>query len=103
MLPVKTLKRILRHAISQRIFYEPSPGVVAHTQASRLLAENQAYRDYYGTVCQEVWPAATRTVDAIRKWPGSKERSESGYQLAHGRTMYETLARDEVKQRRYVY
>lgn len=101
MLPVKTIKRILRHAISQRIFYEPQPGVVAHTQASRLLAENSAYRDYYGTVCQEVWPAATRTCDAIRKWPGSKERNETGYQLAYGRTLYDTLAQDPVKHARY--
>ena len=26
LLPVKTLRRVLRHAITQRIFYEPSPG-----------------------------------------------------------------------------
>ena len=101
MLPVKTLRRILRHAMSQRIFCEPQPGVVAHTQASRLLAEDVHVRDYFGTVCQEVWPAATRTCDAIEKWPGSREKNESGYQLAHGRTIYETLAQDSTKQARY--
>lgn len=101
MLPVKTLRRILRHSMSQRIFYEPKPGVVAHTQASRHLAENANARDYFGTVCQEVWPAATRTCDAIEKWPGSKEKDESGYYLAKGKTIYDTLAEDPVKQARY--
>ena len=87
--------------MSQRVFYEPEPGVVAHTQASRLLAEDSKVRDYFGTVCQEVWPAATRTADAIEKWPGSKERYESAYQLAHDRTIYETLALYPDKQARY--
>ncbi|KAF4626661.1 hypothetical protein G7Y89_g11497 [Cudoniella acicularis] len=61
---VRILRRVMRHAITQRTFYEPQPDVVAHTQFSRLLTEHSKVRDYYGTVCQEVWPAATRTVDA---------------------------------------
>lgn len=101
MLPVKTLRRILRHAMSQRVFYEPQPGHVAHTHASRLLAENANVRDYFGTICQEVWPAATRLVDAVETWPGGKGKDESGYQLAHGRTIYETLAAEPAKQIRY--
>ena len=101
MLPVKTLKRILRHAMSQRIFYEPQPGYVAHTHASRLLAENANVRDYFGTVCQEVWPGAARLVDAVGTWPGGRSRDETGYQLAHGRTLYQTLAAEPAKQVRY--
>ena len=58
-------------------------------------------RDYFGTVCAEVWPAATRVCDAVEKWPGSKEKNESGYQLAHGRTIYDTLAAEPAKQARY--
>ena len=58
-------------------------------------------RDYFGTICQEVWPAATRTCDAVQEWPGSRDMGESGYQLAHGRTTYETLAQDPIKQARY--
>ena len=100
-LPVKTLRRLMRHAISQRIFCEPKPGKVAHTQASRLLTENDKVRDWFGIACQEVWPAATRVCDAIEKWPGSKEMNECGYQLAHRRTIYDTLAQDPVKQARY--
>ncbi|KAK3681913.1 hypothetical protein LTR37_020756 [Vermiconidia calcicola] len=101
MLPIKTLRRNLRHAMRQRIFHEPSPGHIAHTQASRLLAEDDKTRDYLGTVLQEVWPAATRACDAMVHWPGSRERCETGYQLAFGRTMEETLERNPVKRARY--
>lgn len=30
--------RLLRHAMTMRIFHEPKPGMVAHTQASKMLA-----------------------------------------------------------------
>ena len=35
------------------------------------------------------------------RWPGSRERCETGYQLAFGRTMEETLERDVGKRARY--
>ncbi|KAF2102109.1 O-methyltransferase [Rhizodiscina lignyota] len=99
--PVRTLRRILRHAMTQHIFYEPQSGVVAHTQVSRLLTENSKIRDYYGTVCQEVWPAATRTVDALEKWPGSTQREESGYVLATGKPLQQVLDENPAKHKRY--
>ena len=34
------LSRILRHAITNRIFKEPRKGIVAHTAASKILADN---------------------------------------------------------------
>ena len=58
-------------------------------------------RDYYGTICNEVWPAATRLVDAVETWPGGKGKDESGYQLVHGRTLYQSLAAEPAKQARY--
>ena len=99
--PIKALRRLLRHAMTQRIFCEPDADVVSHTQVSRLLVVNEAVRDYVGTVCQEVWPAATRIADAIEKWPGSRARDESGYVLAHGHTIQQTLDDDPVKSARY--
>ena len=58
-------------------------------------------RDYHGTVCQEVWPAATQVCDALERWPNPTGRNETGYQLAFGRTLYDTLAADPKKQARY--
>lgn len=54
--------RLLRFAMTMRIFCEPKPGFVAHTQASRLLAspEMTAWLQI-GT--EEMWPAATKVTD----------------------------------------
>ena len=87
--------------MAQRIFHEPEPGRVAHTHASALLAENAAVRDYVGTVCAEIWPAATKLADAVEKWPAGRGREESGYVLAHGRTLKQTLEAEPGKRLRH--
>lgn len=51
--------RLIRHAITMRIFCEPQVGFVAHTAASKLLA-NPAMNDYLLSVTRERWPAATK-------------------------------------------
>ena len=58
-------------------------------------------RDYFGTVCEEIWPAAARLVDAVETWPAAWGRAESAYVLAHGRTLYQTLVAEPLKQVRY--
>jgi hypothetical protein len=35
------IRRLLRHAMALRIFHEPEPGMVAHTQASKLLIRSE--------------------------------------------------------------
>ena len=99
--PVKAVRRVLRHAMAQRIFYETEPNTIAHTQVSRLLTENIKVRDYYGTVCEEVWPGVLHAVDAMEKWPGSRERSETGYYLAKGKTLPQVLEENPLKHKRY--
>ena len=59
-LNVIDLRRILRYAMTNYIFCEPRPGVVAHTALSRVLAQNQRLRDYIGIVCEERFPASAR-------------------------------------------
>jgi hypothetical protein len=51
--------RLLRHAITQRIFREPEPGMVAHTQASKILAD-PVIRDWLRVGTEEMWPASTK-------------------------------------------
>ncbi|KAL2059185.1 hypothetical protein ABVK25_000477 [Lepraria finkii] len=71
------VRRILRHAMAFRIFCEPRKGVVAHTAASKVLAENTLMREWIGMVSEEMWPAASRTVEALVRWPGSEEPNQS--------------------------
>lgn len=59
------LRRLLRHAMTMRVFSEPSTGFVAHTAASKLLAEPHMH-DWMRTGCEEMWPAATRVSPFVR-------------------------------------
>lgn len=46
----------MRHAMTNRIFQEVEPGVVAHTAASKMLAEDQSMIDWVGLGVEEFWP-----------------------------------------------
>lgn len=55
------LKRCLRYAMTfHRVFREPRKGFVAHTAASRLLAEDPGTRGSVSLRCDECWPACAR-------------------------------------------
>lgn len=46
--------------MTNHIFEESRKGVVAHTVASRLLAEDQNLNDYIGIRTEEVFPAVSK-------------------------------------------
>ncbi|KAI0173473.1 S-adenosyl-L-methionine-dependent methyltransferase [Hypoxylon sp. FL1284] len=94
--------RILRHGMTMRIFCEPEPGMVAHTAASKLL-NHSAANDWLEGGTQEMWPAATKLVEALRKWPASQEPNETGYSLAHNSTegFYAIYAKDPERAARW--
>lgn len=53
------VRRLLRQAMSMRIFEEPEPEMVAHTKVSRFLSIPyiNAWASFEG---RDTWPAATR-------------------------------------------
>ncbi|KAI1108308.1 O-methyltransferase-domain-containing protein [Nemania sp. NC0429] len=76
------ISRVLRHAITMRVFQEPEPGMVAHTNISKALTD-PSLNDWLKTSSRDLWPAATRTFDAVTKWPRSQEPNETAFSLAH--------------------
>jgi hypothetical protein len=54
------VRRILRDAISHRVFREVRKGVVVHTAVSQLLAEDPQMRAWTGACVEEMWPAAVQ-------------------------------------------
>ena len=96
-------QRLLRHAMTYYIFREPREGIVAHTPASNVLAENPILRQWIGQATEDMWPAATRVVDAIAKWPGSEEPSQAGYNLANntGDPMYIDINKNPIRAKRF--
>ena len=75
-------RRLLRAAMTHRIFREPRKGVVEHTAISKLIAETPLLQQYLGLASEESWLATSRLVDASIKWPGSAESDETGYNIA---------------------
>ena len=54
-----TLRRIMRHSMTNHIFKEYN-NIVTHTAASKLLNENSMLQAWIGMICEESWPAAAR-------------------------------------------
>ena len=55
------LSRILRHAIANhRVFCEPRKGVLAHTAASRRIAESEMLRALMWLTFDEVWAGSAK-------------------------------------------
>lgn len=57
---------MLRHAATNHIFKEIRKGVVVHTAASRMLAEDSQMRDWVVVNCEEMWPAAERVESSVQ-------------------------------------
>lgn len=96
-LPTSDVVRILRHAMTYYIFSEPQPGVVSHTAASRMLAEDGPLKSWIGCALDALTPASVRMVDAMEKWPASQEPAEAGFNVAMStkEPMFAALGKDK--------
>ncbi|KAI3322493.1 putative O-methyltransferase [Xylariaceae sp. AK1471] len=77
------VRKLLRHAMTQRVFCEPRPGVVAHTASSRVLVEDSGLFSCVRLGTDDLWRAACYTGDAMAQFPGSEEPNETGFALAN--------------------
>ncbi|KAL9106098.1 MAG: hypothetical protein Q9227_008843 [Pyrenula ochraceoflavens] len=96
-------RRLLRIAMTHRIFKEPRKGVVAHTAISKAIAEKPLLRQFCGLVTEESWLGNSRVIDAIEKWPGSSEPDQTGISLATGtaKSYFQAIASDPVRAKRF--
>ncbi|POS83989.1 hypothetical protein EPUL_004643 [Erysiphe pulchra] len=85
------VRRFLRHAMTNRIFKEIKPGVVAHTAASRILAENSKMDDWVGFCVEEMWQAAAMTISALKLNPQADDPKQTGFCLSNSTTDVETM------------
>ncbi|KAI2602759.1 S-adenosyl-L-methionine-dependent methyltransferase [Hypoxylon sp. NC1633] len=96
------VRRLLRHATTMRVFCEPQPGVITHTKASKMLASSEG-NDWLRVGTEEMWPAATKMVDALQTWPGSCHPNETAFALANDteHSIYEILGNDVERANRF--
>ncbi|ROV96758.1 hypothetical protein VSDG_05535 [Cytospora chrysosperma] len=98
------LARILRTAMTNHIFCEPSPGVIAHTAASRLLATDDNLVAWVGFNAEDIFPSAAHTLEALRAFPEATSLTQAGFQFASGTVgeepVFATFRRDDRRARR---
>ncbi|KAF2491084.1 putative O-methyltransferase [Lophium mytilinum] len=97
------LTRVLRLGIAYRIFKEPRPGVIAHSAASRQIADDPRVASWVGANVDDMWPAAERVVEALVKWPQAAEPNQTGFSLANetDQPFYAVLAQNPDRARRF--
>ncbi|KAK8115789.1 S-adenosyl-L-methionine-dependent methyltransferase [Apiospora sp. TS-2023a] len=95
------VRRVLRHAMAMRIFYEPEPEMVAHTKVSRFMSlpHIQEWVKFEG---KDTWPACARVADALERWPASDDIKETGFALANdGKSVFDVLHADPERAMRF--
>ncbi|KAL6854019.1 S-adenosyl-L-methionine-dependent methyltransferase [Trichoderma novae-zelandiae] len=101
------LARALRHAMTNNIFCEPSPGYIAHTANSRLLAQDTALQAWIGFNSEDVFPAAGHVVQALKSHPEATSNTHAGFNYAFNTVgeepMFATLGRDPVRAKRFAH
>ncbi|GAW18307.1 hypothetical protein ANO14919_077820 [Xylariales sp. No.14919] len=87
-------RKVVRYAVAQKIFEETRPGVITHSAASRLLAQDPGVHDYVAACTDELWQASAQTCNAMEKYPGSEEPTETGFSLANNtdKPLYDFLS-----------
>ncbi|KAF3931385.1 O-demethylpuromycin-O-methyltransferase [Dactylella cylindrospora] len=83
-LPELKVRQVLRLAMTNRLFYEPRHGYVAHTAASKLLKDDPLMKNWVSYNTDDLAPASLKLVDALEKWPESGETGETAFALANG-------------------
>ncbi|KAJ2983599.1 hypothetical protein NQ176_g578 [Zarea fungicola] len=82
--PYSRLERVLRLLFVRKIFFEPKPGYVAHTVVSERLSTDPELTAFLGHCTHEAFPAASRLIDSLRKYPDSEGPSQTGFNIAFG-------------------
>ncbi|CCE33226.1 related to sterigmatocystin 7-O-methyltransferase precursor [Claviceps purpurea 20.1] len=103
-LSATSLAQVLRHAMTIDIFCEPKPGLIAHTAASRLLAEDKALQDWAGFISEDVFPAGANVLKSLRSYPEATSLTTTGFNFAFNTVneepMFVTFGKDPIRAKR---
>ncbi|CAH0039229.1 unnamed protein product [Clonostachys solani] len=98
------LARILRHSMTNHVFCEPTPGFIAHTASSRLLAQDGPLQDWVGFNSEDIFPAAASVLSAIKTHPEATSLTRTGFNVAFDTVdkepMFATFGKDPVRAKR---
>lgn len=86
-------ERIIKHAMTSNIFYEPEPGMVAHTANSIAPVKNPHLKAWIGVLREDVQPAMLKLEEACDKFGDSGLINETAFNLAFGKSGDDILER----------
>ncbi|KAL7621042.1 hypothetical protein AAE478_008354 [Parahypoxylon ruwenzoriense] len=97
------LARIIRYAVTNFIFYEPSLGYVAHTAISAALARDPQFATFLRLVLVDLAPISVSLPRALCRWPHSEEPTECAVNAAFDTKdpFFKWLSRDTGRQARF--
>ncbi|KAF7548437.1 hypothetical protein G7Z17_g7058 [Cylindrodendrum hubeiense] len=88
-LPESTVRRVLRHAMTMRLFEEKPPGSgnLTHTSTTAYVAKYPTWRSFLGHNLEDLRPGTLHVPESLRKFSAGKEKPseevlESGVSLA---------------------
>lgn len=98
------LARTLRAAMTNHIFHEPEPNLIAHTAASRLLATDSELAAWIGFNAEDIFPASGGVLRALRQYPEATSLTRTGFQVTFDTVdkepMFATFGRDAARAKR---
>jgi 6-hydroxytryprostatin B O-methyltransferase len=104
-LPECILSRIVRYAIGNGIFCEPTPGTFSHNASSALLARNEHIRNIAVTSTRELSSILLRLGDALKQQleNGTEGAPQAAFNLAYSGypSIFEFLAKNPDSAQRY--
>ncbi|KAF9769549.1 hypothetical protein IL306_013026 [Fusarium sp. DS 682] len=99
------LARALRHAMTNKFFHEPTPGFIAHTAASKMLAQDASLQAWVGLNGDDFFPAGAHTLEALRTDPEATSLKRTGFNHAWGTVdkepMFATFGKDPPRGKRF--
>lgn len=98
------LARILRHVMTNHVFSEPSPGFIAHTAASRMLAQDNSLQNWVGFNSEDIFPAAANVLTSLKTHPEATSLTTTGFNFAFDTVdkepMFVTFGKDPARAKR---
>ena len=98
------LARVLRHAMTSNIFCEPVHGTIAHTAASRVLAEDEALQSWVGFNSEDIFRAGGHVLEALQTYPEATSLTRTGFNFGFGTVdkepMFVTFGKDPKRAKR---
>lgn len=93
--------RLVRQALTNRLFLEPSPGVIEHSAMTSALVHIPLLREWVEQTCEDMWSSGPRIVPSMEQWLGSEEPNQTAYNLARHTdvSLFEDVAKDTTGKR----